>query len=117
MKEIEISAVCYSEKEDVSVGCGIYFDAEAESIGQLDSDWIGIGMSESFWENYEDFEPGIDKAKRLIEGDSNLTYRQALYSVFGNFNISYEVDGKESNLEFEIDANEFIYNMLEYHFQ
>ena len=113
MKEIEIMACCYSEKEDVSVGFGIGFDADTRSIEQLDSEWIWIGMSESFWENYEEFESGIDKAKQLIEGDSNLTYRQALYSVFGNFNISYEVDGKESELDFEIDANEIMYDMLE----
>ena len=113
MNDVEISACCYSEKEDVSIGFGIVFDADKESVERLDNDWLWVGISESFWENCEEFEHGIDNAKKLLEVNSDLTYRQALYRVFGDFNISYEVEGKEFDLSFKIDVNEIMYGMLE----
>jgi hypothetical protein len=47
MNEIEISAYCYSEKEDVGIGFGVYLDAK-ESLDELGTDWIDEGISDSF---------------------------------------------------------------------
>lgn len=113
MTEREISACCYSEKADVSIGFGIFFDSDEESIDTLDTEWIDVGMSEPFWENHFEFEPGIEKAKQLVENNSNLTFRQALYTVFGDFSISYEVDGEEVRPNFKFDVNQAMYDMLE----
>ena len=113
MTEREISACCYSEKEDVGIGFGIFFDSDEESIDTLNPEWIDVGMSESFWENHFEFEPGIEKAKQLVENNSNLTFRQALYTVFGDFSISYEVDGEEVRPNFKFDVNQAMYDMLE----
>lgn len=85
MREREIIACCYSEKEDVGIGFGTSFDSDEESLDTLDTEWIDVGMSESFWENHFEFEPGIKKAKQLIQSNSHLTFRQALYTVFGDF--------------------------------
>lgn len=113
MTEREISACCYSEKEDVGIGFGVSFDSDEESIDSLDTEWIDVGMSESFWENHFEFEPGIEKAKLLVEHNSQLTFRQALYSVFGDFTISFEIDGEEVKPAFELDVNQAMYDMLE----
>ena len=113
MTEREISACCYSEKEDVGIGFGVSFDSDEESIDNIDTEWIDVGMSESFWENHFEFEPGIEKAKLLVEHNSQLTFRQALYSVFGDFAISFEIDGEEVKPAFELDVNQAMYDMLE----
>lgn len=113
MTEREISACCYSEKEDVGIGFGVSFDSDEESIDSLDTEWIDVGMSESFWENHFEFEPGIEKAKQLVEHNSQLTLRQALYAIFGDFYISYEIDGEEIMFGTELDVNQAMYDMLE----
>ena len=113
MTEREISACCYSEKEGVGVSFGVSFDAEEDTIDTLDTEWIWVGMSESFWENYFEFEDSIEKAKQLMQNDSNLTFREALYSVFGEFSIYYEIDGEEIKPSFEIDVNQAMYDMLD----
>lgn len=66
MSEINIMAYCYSEKEEVSIGFGTSFSSE-DSIDIIDTEWIDVGMSESFWENHQEFEPGIVKANQLIK--------------------------------------------------
>ena len=112
MTEREISAYCYSEKENVGIGFGISFDPDKDSIETIGIDWIREGMADSFWENYREFDAGIEKASILIEENQNLTYRQALYAVFGDFILSYEIDGKEVDYESEIDENQMMYDML-----
>ncbi len=103
----------YSEAEDVSLGFGISFDPETDSIESLGTDWILEGMTDSFWENYEEFEPGINKAKILEKQNSGMTHRQALMKVFGDFIASCEMDGEETENNINIDANEAMYNLLE----
>lgn len=112
MMEHEISAYCYSEKENVGTGFGLSFDSSEDSIKTIGIDWIIVGMSESFWENAFEFDAGIEKASMLIEENSNLTYRQALYEVFGDFILSYEMDGKAIDFKCEIDANQAMYDLL-----
>lgn len=112
MIEHEISAYCYSEKECVGIGFGVSFDSGEDSIETIGCDWINIGMSESFWENAFEFDAGIEKASMLIDENPNLTYRQALYEVFGDFQMSYTMDGKDIDFKCEIDATESMYDLL-----
>lgn len=112
MMEHEISAYCYSEKENVGIGFGLSFDSIEDSIETIGYDWINIGMSESFWENAFEFDAGIEKASMLADENPNLTYRQALYEVFGDFCLSYTMDGIDIDFKCEIDANEVMYDLL-----
>lgn len=110
-KEIEIMAWCSSEKEPVSLGFGISYNPKDHPDG-LALDWIYEGIADSFWENYRDFEPGVDKAKQLLCNDPSMTLEQALLKVFGRFDISYEVDGVEKECLYDIDVNSDIYLLL-----
>lgn len=112
MTEHEISAYCYSKKENVGIGFGISFDSDEDSIETLGVEWIDIGMSESFWENAFEFNAGIEKALILIEENPNSTYRQALYDVFGDFVLSCEMDGKTIDFIWKIDSNQTMYDLL-----
>ena len=113
MAEKELWAYCYSEKEDVSIAFGTSFDPNEETVDSLDTDWIDEGLSDSFWENHHEFELGIDKAKALLTQNNSLTIREALFVVFGEFSISYEVDGKETELSLDVDINDCIYSLLD----
>ncbi len=110
-KEIEIMAWCTSKKESVSLGFGVTFNPRGYPDG-LSSEWIYEGIGDSFWENYADFEPGIDKARQLACNNPTMKLEQALSEVFGCFDISYEVDGVEKQLHYDVDVNEIIYSLL-----
>lgn len=110
-KEIEIMAWCSSEKEPVSLGFGISYNPKDHPDG-LVLDWIYEGIADSFWENYRDFEPGIDKARQLVSDNPSMTIEQALFEVFGCFEISYEVDGVEKEFHNDIDVDSDIYSLL-----
>ena len=111
--EFEIIAYCYSEKADVSVSCGSTVDSTNGTIDISDAEWIYVGMSEAFWENHCEFEPGIAKAEATRIHDPSLTYNQALWSVFGSFILAYEINGEKIALDFECDINELMYSLLE----
>ena len=113
MKEISIQAHCCSEKEDVGIGFGWGYESDNDSSYTKDTEWIYVGMSESFWENAFEFDAGIEKASKLMGSDGTLTYKEALFAVFGNFAITYEFDGKEISDSWNIDANEAMYELLQ----
>ena len=57
---IEISVCCYSEKESAGIG----FGSSVDSIDNLFKNYEDFDidtMQESFWENYFEFEDGIEK--------------------------------------------------------
>lgn len=108
-KEIEINAECICEKEPASLGFGIYCLPE-ELPDNID--WIVEGISESFWENYDEFMPGIDRAKCLMEGNPEISYEQALFSVFGHFHIRFEVDGREKEIAYDINPDNEMLELL-----
>lgn len=111
-REVEIWICLSSEKESVSLSWGISYDPEENPDGP-GTDWLFDGTSgESFWENYSDFEPGIEKAKQLNELDPSLSFRQALFEVFGHFTVSYEVNGDETELDYDIDGDDVMYSLL-----
>ena len=57
--ETEVWVTCYSEKTDISISSGIYIDSADGSIDISDTGIIYEGLSESFWENYREFEEGV----------------------------------------------------------
>lgn len=111
-KYIEIFACCYSEKSDASIGFGIGFDSEDGVIDFEETNWIFEGMGDSFWENHFEFESGIQQAEALMDTNPKLTLRDALFAVFGHFEISYEVNGEETELPYNIDIDAAMYDLL-----
>jgi hypothetical protein len=110
---VKIWAHCYSEKESVSISFGTSIDATMSIEEFHDTDWIDEGLAESFWENYDEFVPGIEKAKTLLNNNPKLTMKAVLLDVFGHFFMSYEKDGEEIQLEFDINPDEVMYSLLE----
>lgn len=100
----------YSEKEDASISVGASLEADENEL-EIDV----YVMQEAFWENYFEFEPGIEKVKLLLESDSNITLRQAIVDVFGHFYISIEIDGDEIEIKdnWDEELEVCMYLMLE----
>ena len=113
IKEVHIQAYCYSEKEDVGIGFGLYYDPKEDSLETIDSEWINIGMSESFWENSFEFDNGIEKAIKYLSTNNTLAYKDALFAIFGDFSISFEVDGEEIDDLWHVDINTAMYELLQ----
>ena len=111
--EINIMAWCTSEKADVFIGFGITIESSDGSIDFSDTDWIWEGMGDSFWENHYEFECGLAEAEAIYDSTPDITFYEALFSVFGNFSIRYEVDGIDRDLPFNIDVNKSMYALLE----
>ena len=111
--EIEIWACCYSEKSDTSISFGTSVETVDGSFDATDTEWIYVGMSESFWENHWEFEAGIEQATILQREDKALTSRQALFNVFGHFELAYQIDGEEVDLNIDFDADSLMYALLE----
>lgn len=112
MSEKQLWICCFSDKEEVSISFGASIDSYDLANGNLDTDSIIESLSDSYWENCDEFENGKDKAKLLQKEDGILTYKDALYKVFGDFSMSFEVDGEEVNLSVDIDINDCIYALL-----
>ena len=113
MKESTLWVWGDSEKEEVFLGAGITFNPSDEKVEDLGTDWIGETLSESFWENYMDFEPGIEKAREMTENQPDMSYREALKQVFGSFEVSYRIDDKTIELDWDIDYEDIIYDLIE----
>lgn len=111
--EIEVMAWCSSVKENVTIGFGVCYDPTKETLSSLGSDWIIEGISDSFWENYTEFEPGLYKANSLIRNDPTLSIEQALYEVFGEFCLSFDVAESDEVVSCDVDINRHIYSLLE----
>ena len=109
---IEINVSCTSENEDVSLGCGIGYESDGCPIDLNDVDWLWAGLSDCFWELCFEFEEGIDKAKRLIATEKNLTLEEALFQVFGHFDTVFEVNGEERDLQYNFDFDAYIYDLI-----
>ena len=111
--EVEIWLYCYSEKADVSISFGMSVETVDGNFNVTDTEWISVGMSESFWENHWEFEPGIEQAMLLQKEDTACTFRQALFTVFGHFVLSCDIDGEEADLGNDFDADSLMYSLLE----
>lgn len=110
--EIEVWVTCYSEITNVSISCGIYVDSVDNSLDIADFENIYGGLTESFWENYQEFEDGVEQADSQCESNPTLTFEQAILSVFGHFYISATIDGKETDLGIDPNADDFMFSLL-----
>lgn len=113
MEEHEINACCSSDKTGVSIEFGTTLVSVSNHFDYPSPDWITEGIGDSFWENYEEFEVGIQQAYQLRCENNTLNTRQALFAIFGHFNISYKVDGLEADINYNINVDDIIYSMLE----
>ena len=111
---VEIDAVCFSEKEDSSLGFGFCIDKQEYSDGMmLDEGEIHIGVSDSYWENWAEFVPGIEKARNMVKDGHYSVVRDALFAVFGHFKLSFSVNGIEKDFDYNYNVDEAIYPMIE----
>lgn len=109
---IEIELSCHSTRQDAGPGCGVSYENIGQPINLDDTDWIQSGITECFWENFFGFEEGIDAAKAALASGEKATLRDALYEVFGEFDVEYTVNGEATDLEYGVDVEEIIYNLL-----
>ena len=71
----EIWAHFESEKTHVSLSIGVSYNLENQS-DEPSSDWLRDGtLEEAFWENYEEFEPWIKIAKRIVSDNPKITFQ------------------------------------------
>lgn len=113
---ITIEAYCYSKKKGTSIGFGVEYDLDGDSISVIGEDWIYDGLADSFWENYLEFKSGVVEARSIVRKtvtkNEKNDYINALYSVFGDFEIECEANGEKVDLEFDINVNSIMYSML-----
>ena len=111
---IQLDVVCFSEKEDVSLGFGFGI-SEEDKVNKWISEPgdIAIGISDSYYELYFEFEPGINKAKKLVEDGYFSSIRDALLEVFGHFRLSFSVDGIDEEFDYDFDVDECMFDLLE----
>lgn len=107
--ELEIWVRCSSEKECCFLEFGTCLSPEEKLDG---IDWVYEGISDSFWENYSDFEPGIDKARQLVHNNPSMSFKEALFEMFGHFSVTYQVNGCTKKLNINVDYDETIYSIL-----
>lgn len=111
-EHIELELSCWSSRQDVALGCGVSYENDDQLIDHDDVDWILCGITECFWENYFEFAEGIAAAKAALAAGEMLTLREALYKVFGVFNVEYKVNGESTDFEYGVDVEEIIYDLL-----
>jgi len=111
-EHIEIALSCCSTRRDVGLGCGVGYENDGQPIDLNDTDWIWTGIAECFWENFFEFEEGTAVAKAALASGEKSTLRDALYEAFGAFNVEYTVNGEATDLEYDVDVEEIIYNLL-----
>lgn len=109
---IEISLSCNSSRQDAGVGCGISYENHGQPIDLNDTDWIWCGISECFWENFFEFEDGIAEAKAAIAVGKETSIEEALHKAFGEFFVEFWVNGEKTDLNYGIDIEDIIYNLL-----
>ncbi len=111
--EIMLDVVCYSEKEEVSLGFGFCISEEERENKRIDEFGdIATGISDSYYELYFEFEPGINKAKKLIEERHCSSIDDALREVFGHFELSFSIDGVDEEFEYDFDVDECVFRLL-----
>lgn len=120
--EYEIMACCTSE-DDHSIGFGISVPYR-EWLFQDDS-WIFEGMSDAISENWHEFEEraSLVEAQGIAYYQSNNiipesedSVRQIVHELLnqslGDFTIGYEVNGISVELDYVIDVNEAVYDII-----
>ena len=116
---MEIMITCYAENSG-SLGAGL---SDVESIDFDDLSWLYEGISESYWENYRDFEDAVGKAAEKVCSDIKgkeplskeeleiLAY-EAIKVELGAITAACEIDGKEKCIDLGIDASDLLCSVL-----
>ncbi len=111
--EIMLDVVCYSEKEDVSLGFGFGISENEKENKRIDEPGdIAIGISDSYYELYCEFEPGINKAKELIKEGRCSSVDEALREVFGHFELRFSINGVDEEFEYDFDVDECVFDVI-----
>ncbi len=117
-KMVMLDVVCFSEKENVSLIFGFEIaKIEADNRRLSDTNDLAIGICDSYWELWEEFYPGIGKAKKLFDEGRFATARESLFNVFGHFGLKFSIDDVELDFDCEFDADECMYELLEQEYQ
>lgn len=112
--EIMLDVVCYSEKEEISLGFGFCIsETDKENKCISDPGEIAIGISESYYELWEEFEPGVEKARKLIREKRFSNVKDALLEVFGHFMLRFSIDGVEEEFDYDFDVDECMIEVIE----
>ena len=112
----EIEIVCFSEKTNDSIGCGIMvpsIDPAATDITITINDpaVFEASLEESFWELIGGFEDSAQKA--FDKGEISGTNQDELFKVFGHFSFSCTMGDKPIHVDLIVDPDEFMYPRLE----
>ena len=111
---IEINAVCFSEKAEGSLGFGFSISETDYNNARIsDAEELYIGISDSYWENWSEFEPGVLEAKKMVDEGLYSKAKEALFEVFGHFELYFEIDEVEKHFDYEFDTDELMYTLLE----
>ena len=113
MKNFNLEVSCFSEKMDVGIGFGVDFSSSYENEITIDVDLLECTMTEAFWENCFEFEEGIENSRRLIDDGFVSNVRDAVEIAFGEFDISFKINGEELDIDVDFNANEVMYSLLE----
>ena len=112
---IEFWLTCSSEATGTSISagcCGDYTWDESKDLKEIVDRILQDSFSDSFWENHDEFDEGIDIAHKLSAINEHITFDQALRVVFGHFTFSLEKNGEPCAFPPGFDADECMYSML-----
>ena len=110
-KEIEITVHIFSEKGDGSLGFGV--SGEVESLEDFGTDWLYEGIGDSWWENCSEFEGDAEAVRQTLEENDSLSWKDAVFHSLGRFCISYEVNGVNTDLNYDFDYEGIMTDNLE----
>lgn len=111
--------MCYAENGG-SIGAGY---GEIDSLEAFDPFEILEGITESYYENYSEFETAITHAakessaiirKNGIESkdEIELVARKMLQEALGELSVVYTMDDHEEELDLGIDVISYVYDIL-----
>ena len=112
--EIMLEVGCYSEKEEAGFTFGFSISKEEKENKCISDPMdIVIGISDSYFELWFEFEPGIEKARKLIREKRYSNAKDALFDVFGHFKLEFAIDGTEEEFSYDLDVDECVFELLE----
>lgn len=107
----ELLAICYSENTGDSFAFGWNFDSKSE-LENISVSRMTEGLYDSFCENYFEFADGLNDARLIYEDDPHTSLREALFSVFGHFKLSFELNGEPYDPDPGFDVDRVVYELL-----
>ncbi len=116
---MDIMITCYAENAG-SIGAGL---SDVESVDFDDLSWLYEGASESYWENYRDFEDAVRKAAEKVCSDirgKEIPHKEELEALayeaikveLGEITAVCEIDGQEKSIDHGIDASDLLCSVL-----